>query len=60
MTDGVASSPQHYGELAAKLGMDREFNRHVREKILSGNHVLYENPAGVHDFEQFLRSVAPP
>jgi predicted O-linked N-acetylglucosamine transferase (SPINDLY family) len=52
--DCVAETPQAYAELAVRLGTDRDFNRAVRGKILANNHVLYENPAGVRDLEQFF------
>jgi predicted O-linked N-acetylglucosamine transferase (SPINDLY family) len=52
--DCVAATPQQYAELAVRLGTDRDFNRAVRERILAANHVLYENPAGVRDLENFF------
>ena len=52
--DCVAQTPEAYAELAVRLGTDRDFNRAVRARILAGNHVLYENPAGVRDLESFF------
>jgi predicted O-linked N-acetylglucosamine transferase (SPINDLY family) len=52
--DCVAETPQGYAELAVRLGTDRDFNRAVRGKIRSNNHVLYENAAGVRDLENFF------
>ena len=51
--DCVAATPAEYAALAVRLGTDRDFNHAVRERILAANRVLYENPAGVRDFEQF-------
>lgn len=52
--DCVASDMQDYVRIAARLGTDRDFNRTIREKIRTSNHVLYENPAGIRDIEEFL------
>jgi predicted O-linked N-acetylglucosamine transferase (SPINDLY family) len=52
--DCVAGTTSEYAELAVRLGMDRDFNHAVREKILASNHVLYENAAGVRDLENFF------
>jgi predicted O-linked N-acetylglucosamine transferase (SPINDLY family) len=52
--DCVAGTTGEYAELAVRLGVDRAFNRAVREKILASNHVLYENAAGVRDLEEFF------
>ncbi|MEA2709508.1 MAG: protein O-GlcNAc transferase [Phycisphaerales bacterium] len=54
MTDCVAASPQEYADLALQLGLDRDLNGSVRAKILGLNHILYENPAGVRDLEEFF------
>lgn len=55
MTDCVASSPDEYVALAVRLGTDKAFRRATSEKILATNQVLYENPTGVRDLENFLR-----
>jgi predicted O-linked N-acetylglucosamine transferase (SPINDLY family) len=52
--DCIATSPQHYAELAVRVATDRDFREHVRDKILAANQVLYENPAGVRDLEDFI------
>jgi predicted O-linked N-acetylglucosamine transferase (SPINDLY family) len=54
VTDCIAATPQAFAELAVRLGTDGDFNGAVRERILANNHVLYENPAGVRDLEDFF------
>ncbi|CAN5531255.1 tetratricopeptide repeat protein [soil metagenome] len=50
----IARDLDDYVRIVNRLGTDVEFNRAVRSKIAAANHVLYENPAGVRDLEQFL------
>jgi predicted O-linked N-acetylglucosamine transferase (SPINDLY family) len=56
--DCIARDPAEYVNIANRLGKDVEFNRAVRAKIAAANHVLYDNAAGVRDFESFISSVA--
>jgi predicted O-linked N-acetylglucosamine transferase (SPINDLY family) len=50
----VATSAADYVERAVRLGTDREHRERVRAKILAANHAVYENPAAVEYFENFL------
>ncbi|MFN8455266.1 MAG: tetratricopeptide repeat protein [Anaerolineae bacterium] len=53
--DCVAHSPAEYIDKAVQLGTDPDYRDTVRAKILAANHVLYEDMAAVHEFEQFFR-----
>jgi predicted O-linked N-acetylglucosamine transferase (SPINDLY family) len=53
--DCVVDTPQAYIDRALRLGRDAEYRADVRRKILDANGVLYENPEGVRELEQFLR-----
>lgn len=55
MDDCIADSPQHYAELALKLGTDEVFRTQIREKILARCPRLYEDPHVVREFERFFR-----
>lgn len=52
--DCVARTPEEYVEIALRLGTDRAHRDRVRAKILEAKGVLYENPAGLRELEQFL------
>ena len=56
--DCVVSSPSEYIDLAVKLGTDADFRAAVSAKIQAGSDVLFENPAGVRELEEFLCRVA--
>lgn len=56
--DCIARDLDDYVRIANRLGTDAEFNRTIRAKIAAANHVLYDNAAGVRDFEAFILSVA--
>jgi predicted O-linked N-acetylglucosamine transferase (SPINDLY family) len=59
MTDFVAESTQHYIDLAAHLGLNRDARREAKQKILDTCGVLFENTAGVRELERFFKSVIP-
>jgi protein O-GlcNAc transferase len=52
--DCTASSGAEYIEMAVRLGTDPSFARGVRERILTHNAVLFENPQVVREFERFF------
>lgn len=52
--DCVAHNHSHYIEIAVRLGTDADYRRHVQDKIKAANHVLYENPSVISEFEQFF------
>jgi protein O-GlcNAc transferase len=54
ITDCSAASAEDYVDIAVRLGTDPERRRELRERILSRNHVLYENPRIVREFERFF------
>jgi predicted O-linked N-acetylglucosamine transferase (SPINDLY family) len=56
--DCVAHDPQHYVELALRLGTDHAYRDEVRARILAANSVLYENSDGIRELEQFFQAVA--
>ena len=52
----TVDSSEAYVDLAVGLGTDPQRREKLRETILAKCHVLYEDPAEVRDFEQFLLS----
>lgn len=55
--DCVANSPQHYVEIALRLGTNSSYRQQIKAKILVANQVLYEGKEAVQKLEQFLGSV---
>jgi protein O-GlcNAc transferase len=56
MLECVVHSPQEYVELAQRLGTDKGYRDQVRDRILEGNGVLYQNSAGVKELEEFFKA----
>ncbi len=54
MHECIARTPQEYIEIALRLGGDPVFRQRVHARILSTNHVLYEDAAMVRELEQFF------
>lgn len=54
MMDCVAESPQHYVEIALRLGTDAAFRERIKAKILATHQVLYEDMEAVRELEEFL------
>jgi protein O-GlcNAc transferase len=54
ITDCIAADEAAYVDLAVRLGTDPDFNASLRARILAHNHVLYENPRVVREFERFF------
>ena len=52
--DCIASSATEYVQIALKLGMDRDYNRQIREKIKDRSGVLYDNRAVIGEYEKFF------
>ena len=52
--DCVASSPEEYVDIALELGKNQNYRNSIKEKILSANHVLYENLGAVRELEEFF------
>lgn len=55
MMDCVVNDLSEYADLAVRLGTDRAFRNRVSAKIQSTCGILYENPAGVRELEDFFR-----
>jgi predicted O-linked N-acetylglucosamine transferase (SPINDLY family) len=55
LLDCVAATPDHYVQLAVKLGTDAAYREKIRTRILAANSVLFEDLRGVRELEQFLR-----
>jgi predicted O-linked N-acetylglucosamine transferase (SPINDLY family) len=58
--DCIADSPQHYVEIALRLGTDPSYRKQIKAKIRAANHLLYEDKAAVQELEEFLVSVVLP
>jgi predicted O-linked N-acetylglucosamine transferase (SPINDLY family) len=54
IADCIATDEATYIELAVRLGTDPAFNAFMRARILEHNHVLYEDPRVVREFERFF------
>ena len=52
--DLVATSSDHYAELANKLTCNDEFSKYCREEISKNKHVLYEDMHFIHNLEEAL------
>jgi protein O-GlcNAc transferase len=52
--DCIASNATHYVDIAVSLGCDKGYAREIRDRIMARNHVLYEDPRVVHEFERFF------
>jgi predicted O-linked N-acetylglucosamine transferase (SPINDLY family) len=52
--DCVATNPQHYVEIAIKLGTTPSYRESIRQKILAQHQVLYEDIRVVRELEQFF------
>lgn len=52
--DCIARDPQDYVDVAVRIGTDGSYAHALRERILSRNHVLYEDPRVVGEFERFF------
>jgi protein O-GlcNAc transferase len=52
--DCVATDADDYIDIAVRIGTDRGCARSLRERIRSRNHVLFEDPRVVREFERFF------
>lgn len=52
--DGIAADPEHFVDIAVRIGSDRAYADSLRERILSRNHVLFEDARVVSEFERFF------
>jgi len=54
LRDCVVHTPEEYVNLAVRLGTEDDYRLHIRSQITARNEVLFENPAGVRELEQFF------
>jgi len=54
LTDCIATNTEDYVRIAVKLGTEPDYRQLIREKILSRNHVLFQDVAVVQEFERFF------
>jgi protein O-GlcNAc transferase len=54
ISDCLAGSEQEYVDIAVRLGTQPELRHQLQQRILSRNHVLYEDRAVVREFERFF------
>lgn len=57
--DCIAATMEQYVDLAVRLGTDKRYRQQIHQKILDANHTLFENAAGIREFEAFLQNVVP-
>lgn len=54
----VAENPQHYIEIALRLGTQSSFNNQMRAKILAAHDLLYEDMNVVREFEKIFEELS--
>jgi predicted O-linked N-acetylglucosamine transferase (SPINDLY family) len=59
MMDCVANSPKEYIEIATRLGLDAQFHKATRQKILDTCGILFENMNGIRQLADFWKKVVP-
>lgn len=53
-TECVAADQEDYVRIAARLGTDEDYRRHVKSEILRRSEVLFEDRRAVREFERFF------
>jgi len=54
MPDCVATSGDHYVELAVRLGTDRAYRQEISERIRAASAVLFDDPGEIRELERFF------
>lgn len=54
----VVDSPEHYVDVAVRLGTNAEFNRTMRQRIQQKASVLFDDPEEIRRIEPFLSRIA--
>jgi predicted O-linked N-acetylglucosamine transferase (SPINDLY family) len=54
INDAIATDADHYVDIAIKIGTDPGYAQALRQRILERNHVLFEDPRVVEEFEHFF------
>jgi predicted O-linked N-acetylglucosamine transferase (SPINDLY family) len=52
--DCIAGDPRQYVDIAVQIATDRAQAQRLRQRILAQNHVLFEDPRVVEEFERFF------
>ncbi|MFQ6018982.1 MAG: tetratricopeptide repeat protein [Kiloniellaceae bacterium] len=58
LTDCVAKDADDYVDIAVRLGTDPDWRHEVEQRIAAASPVLYENPGGMRELEEFFLTVA--
>lgn len=58
LSELVAESEEDYVALAVRLAQDAGYRRHIRERIETSRHLLFEDIASIRALEDFLTKVA--
>lgn len=58
ITDCIAADPREYVDIAVRIATDRAHGQMLRRRILVHNHVLFEDPRVVEEFERFFIEAA--
>jgi len=54
ITDCIAADPREYVDIAVRIATDPAYAQVLRRRILVHNHVLFEDPRVVEEFERFF------
>jgi protein O-GlcNAc transferase len=54
IADGIAADAANYVDIAVRIGTDRALANALRDRILAGNGVLFEDRRVVQEFERFF------
>jgi predicted O-linked N-acetylglucosamine transferase (SPINDLY family) len=57
ISECVATDTEDYVRIAHRLGCDREWNQHIRQRIRNARHVLFENTGVLRELEKFFAEV---
>lgn len=58
--DCVANNKSEYIQIATRLGCDPDFRAEIKRRILSQNHLLYEDLKGIRELETFFLRILEP
>jgi predicted O-linked N-acetylglucosamine transferase (SPINDLY family) len=58
ITDCIAQSPEHYVEIAVRLGTDSSYRAKIKAQLLASHHLLYADNSIVNELAQFFHNVA--
>ena len=55
--DCVASNKEEYVDIALRLATNPYWRKHVRQKIISNRHKIFEDAKAVEEFELFFENI---